>query len=121
MPRDLEAIGKDFSVTRERIRHIEAKAIRKLVYTSRTEEFIIDIKQMKNSGFLTDDEKKQLTELEDDIIINSNTDTCSKYIESFQSIYQTFKDRRTLDRELIEKMDFSVRTYNCLKKQELIQ
>ena len=34
-PRTLEEVGKEFNVTRERIRQIEAKAIRKLKHPSR--------------------------------------------------------------------------------------
>ena len=34
-PRTLEEVGRQFSVTRERIRQIEAKAIRKLRHPSR--------------------------------------------------------------------------------------
>lgn len=35
-PRTLEAVGREFGVTRERIRQIEAKAIRKLRHPSRS-------------------------------------------------------------------------------------
>jgi RNA polymerase primary sigma factor len=35
-PRTLEEIGKEFNVTRERIRQIEAKALRKLRHPSRS-------------------------------------------------------------------------------------
>jgi len=35
-PRTLEEVGKQFSVTRERIRQIEAKALRKLRHPSRS-------------------------------------------------------------------------------------
>jgi len=34
-PRTLEEVGKEFNVTRERIRQIEAKAIKKLKHQSR--------------------------------------------------------------------------------------
>ena len=36
-PRTLEEVGKEFNVTRERIRQIEAKALRKLRHPSRSE------------------------------------------------------------------------------------
>ncbi|MCX6009283.1 MAG: sigma-70 family RNA polymerase sigma factor, partial [Chloroflexi bacterium] len=35
-PRTLEEVGKEFNVTRERIRQIEAKALRKLRHPSRS-------------------------------------------------------------------------------------
>ncbi len=37
-PRTLEEVGREFSVTRERIRQIEAKAIRKLKHPSRSKK-----------------------------------------------------------------------------------
>jgi RNA polymerase primary sigma factor len=36
IPRTLEEVGKEFNVTRERIRQIEAKALRKLRHPSRS-------------------------------------------------------------------------------------
>ena len=36
--RTLEKVGKEFTVTRERIRQIEAKALRKLRYPSRSKK-----------------------------------------------------------------------------------
>ncbi|MBR4072005.1 MAG: sigma-70 family RNA polymerase sigma factor, partial [Clostridia bacterium] len=35
-PRTLEEVGKEFNITRERIRQIEAKALRKLRHPSRS-------------------------------------------------------------------------------------
>jgi RNA polymerase primary sigma factor len=35
-PRTLEEVGKEFNITRERIRQIEAKAMRKLRHPSRS-------------------------------------------------------------------------------------
>ena len=37
-PRTLEEVGKEFNVTRERIRQIEAKALKKLKYPSRSQK-----------------------------------------------------------------------------------
>ena len=38
MPEHLEEVGKEFNVTRERIRQIEAKALRKLRHPSRSKK-----------------------------------------------------------------------------------
>ena len=38
IPRTLEEVGKEFNVTRERIRQIEAKALRKLRHPSRSKK-----------------------------------------------------------------------------------
>ena len=40
-PRTLEEVGKEFDVTRERIRQIEAKALRKLRHPSRSKNFMV--------------------------------------------------------------------------------
>ncbi len=37
-PRTLEEVGREFNVTRERIRQIEAKALRKLRHPSRSKK-----------------------------------------------------------------------------------
>ena len=37
-PRTLEEVGKEFDITRERIRQIEAKALRKLRHPSRSKK-----------------------------------------------------------------------------------
>ena len=57
--RTLEEVGREFNVTRERIRQIEAKALRKLRHPSRSrklkdylEEDGKDIRQIKNGGFV---------------------------------------------------------------------
>jgi len=42
-PRTLEEVGREFSVTRERIRQIEAKALRKLRHPSKLKKLRDDI------------------------------------------------------------------------------
>ena len=39
IPRTLEEVGKEFNITRERIRQIEAKALRKLRHPTRISKF----------------------------------------------------------------------------------
>ena len=61
-PRTLEEVGKEFDVTRERIRQIEAKALRKLRHPSRSKrlkdyldwyKLKILLKIVKSSFFIT--------------------------------------------------------------------
>ena len=48
-PRTLEEVGREFSVTRERIRQIEAKALRKLRQPSKLKKLLIDEDDDKDS------------------------------------------------------------------------
>src|SRR5262249_20900314 len=57
--RTLEEVGQNFAVTRERIRQIEAKALRKLRHPSRSRQlraFLADVQtDRKNLGLLAGD------------------------------------------------------------------
>ena len=50
-PRTLEEVGREFSVTRERIRQIEAKALRKLRQPSKLRKLLSDDDDDKTGGF----------------------------------------------------------------------
>lgn len=49
-PRTLEEVGREFSVTRERIRQIEAKALRKLRQPSKLKKLLVDDDEDKDKG-----------------------------------------------------------------------
>ncbi len=49
-PRTLEEVGREFSVTRERIRQIEAKALRKLRQPSKLKKLLVDDDDDKDKG-----------------------------------------------------------------------
>lgn len=88
LPRDLETVGSELGVTRERLRQIAAKALRKLRYPSRSLKFSIRFEEGEEPSetrdsiisekyqLLTKEEKKLCSELLDNIyasgIIYSN-------------------------------------------------
>ena len=60
----LEEVGKDFSVTRERIRQIEVKALRKLRHPSRSKKLKTFFEKEFDQEFF-DDENEPDTDIDD--------------------------------------------------------
>ena len=60
----LEEVGKDFSVTRERIRQIEVKALKKLKHPSRSKKLLAFFE--KDLKTITDDHEEDIDDLPDD-------------------------------------------------------
>ena len=60
----LEEVGKDFSVTRERIRQIEVKALKKLKHPSRSKKLLAFFE--KDIKTITDDHEEDIDDLPDD-------------------------------------------------------
>ena len=65
----LEEVGKDFSVTRERIRQIEVKALRKLRHPSRTKKLLSffekEMKDIEPHEYEDDDDDETVVTMED--------------------------------------------------------
>ncbi len=57
----LEEVGKDFSVTRERIRQIEVKALKKLKHPSRSDKLVSFFEKSEEEleGFISNDEESE--------------------------------------------------------------
>jgi RNA polymerase sigma factor RpoD, C-terminal domain/RNA polymerase sigma factor, sigma-70 family len=70
----LEEVGKDFSVTRERIRQIEVKALRKLRHPSRSKKLLSFFeKELSKDGIIDDD----INDSDIDIDIENDDDSSS--------------------------------------------
>ena len=166
MPKDLDSIGKEMSATKERVRQIEAKALRKLKHPARLHKCSYNLS--KDSEFITDEERKQLEEIEKDIQLQNGD--LSENLEKLKSISGEIEKRKEeknamLDEELkqliiegkvtrenlkglsyddlielgveeelakkisqkieeekrlnIDELEFSVRTYNILKRAKI--
>jgi len=103
----LEAVGLQEGVTRDRIRQIEAKAIRKLRHPSR----LYIMRYGKEVIGLQDDIKKLTIELS------------KKKKELIDAINNPFEIELTEEEMMlstlsqkIDNLDFSVRTFNCLRR-----
>ena len=67
----LEEVGKDFSVTRERIRQIEVKALRKLRHPSRSKKLKTFFEKEFDQEFFDDNDPKQMMMIHQWIILNN--------------------------------------------------
>ena len=136
LPRDLENIAKTFGVTRNRIRQIEAKALRKLSHPSRKKQFTYNFEK---NNMLTDDECKLIDSLKDklyasDIIFRNNTHISPddikdkdilKAFELIRNIQEITKERKEQEeQEILAKMNtplentnISVKAYMYLQKR----
>lgn len=65
--KSLKDLSKHFNITRERIRQIEAKTSRKLVHPRSNKFKPFTIKDLKESEYVSDEEREALTDLESDI------------------------------------------------------
>lgn len=68
----LEEVGKDFSVTRERIRQIEVKALRKLRHPSRSKKLLSFFEKELSGELYEDEELDYQVNQDDDTIVESD-------------------------------------------------
>lgn len=119
----LEEVAKDFGVTRERIRQIEAKAVRKLRHASR-KNFILH-------GFIGGAELKELKVREEELdkreqLIEEREQALQEILNKYKPKFDALNINIDTPLEMIQKqvemtvgiedMDLSVRSYNCLKR-----
>ena len=136
----LEEVGKELSVTRDRVRQIEAKALRRLRHQSRIKHFQpVIISKLKENEYISDEEKDELTILEQDIwnsnlIFRHNSIDDVDFDKEKFDIIISIKEKINIRKEeaeraskkerlpqgvkniSIDEMNFSVRTYSCLRR-----
>ena len=114
---DLESVGRHFNVTRERIRQIEAKALRKLKKTRNTFPAIFSAPNEVNETIAT--LKEELRELCATPAFKRVEEIICK-LNRMEKMPFKYTDRSfskgTTDLTTIDELDLSVRAYNCLKR-----
>lgn len=122
----LEEVGRDFNVTRERIRQMEAKALRKLRHPSRR-NFIMhgyfggaELKEIKSKAEELNKREKSIEERERKL-----NEMLDKYKPKFDALHITVESPLEEVKEAfvnsmsIEEMDLSVRSFNCLRRANI--
>ena len=101
LPKDLETVGREIYVTRERVRQIEAKAARKLRFPQRQKAIFIDFSFDYEN--MTDEEIKQADTIIRDIKLQNGD--LSEILERYKTVQEEIKARRKEEeRATIEKM-----------------
>ncbi len=133
VPKNLKSIGKEFMVTPQRISQIETRALRKLRHPSITRKLILNLDSLKTNEFITDEEKEELSKIEEtlkDIYLkkeNVDTESCFASLKSIKENLQYRQERdevETKDEEQrkarkIEDLGLSESALNILKNQEI--
>ena len=117
VPRDLESVGKYFNVTRERIRQIEARALRKLRHPSMTLPAIYNApSEMEETAEALYAELEQLYESP----VFKRADEIVWKLESMKKAPFKYECKYLKDGALnetrIEELDLSIRTNVCLRR-----
>ena len=104
-----EKIAKEFGVTRERIRQIEAKAIKRLSHPTRVNVLIMNIENLNEKDSLKEKIEQEILYLRKKLWnITNNSEV---FVEES-------REELLLDID-IEIIDLSLRSYNCLKRAEI--
>lgn len=110
-PKTYEQLGKEFGITRERIRQIEAKALRKLVHPSRVLEFSC-VSRKELAALLKEKEalaeqleraEKRIDALIDKVEPQNKTDDSKPLVDPVEGMD-------------IDALDLTVRSFNCLAR-----
>ncbi len=110
-PKTYEQLGKEFGLTRERIRQIEAKALHKLVHPSRVlafscvsrKELTALLKEKEALAERLERAEKRIDALIDKVEPQSKADDSMPLVDPVENMK-------------IDELDLSVRSFNCLAR-----
>ena len=108
---NLEEVGKQFGVTRERIRQVEAKALRRLMYPTRRKKL--------EHGLLATETSERMAKEASDRLIEELTKERIERDERVKQAKQLLEDEGKLEEwklSPMEELGLSTRAWTCLKR-----
>lgn len=105
IPKDLETTGREIGVLKERIRQIEAKALRKLRGKLKMSNVVIQYTFDYSPKFITDEEREQIEKIKKDIRLQNGdlSENLEKLKETERKIEEKIEEEKTITNEELKR------------------